>query len=70
MGVRLEGIAFERNILRQMPIFYHAEAVTKICQLMHAEMVTCLWDKHGIWTVGDTEQMAMVLEKDSHKNNK
>jgi hypothetical protein len=70
MGVRLEGIAFEREILRQMPIFYHAEATTKARQLKHAETIACLRNKHGIWTVGEAERMAINLEKDTHKNNK
>jgi hypothetical protein len=70
MGVRLEGIAFVRNILQHMLLYYHAEASPKIRQLMHAETVTCLQDRHKIWSVSDTELMAMNLEKPAHKNNK
>ncbi|THU83636.1 hypothetical protein K435DRAFT_601877, partial [Dendrothele bispora CBS 962.96] len=60
-GLRMEGISFERAILREMPIWHHAQADPKIRRLTNSRASKCLQTKHNLTTVGDAEDLAAVL---------
>ncbi|KAJ7183869.1 hypothetical protein C8R46DRAFT_841956, partial [Mycena filopes] len=49
--VRPEGIAFSRDILREMPVWYHREADPGIRRLNHSEPADCLRDRHRVISV-------------------
>jgi hypothetical protein len=59
-----------REILRQMPIWYHREADTKIRRAAHSQRAICLRKTHHISTVGETEALAKVSEEQNHKRRK
>ncbi|KAE9383915.1 hypothetical protein BT96DRAFT_843115, partial [Gymnopus androsaceus JB14] len=65
-GLRIKGIAFSRNILWTMPIWYHKEANQKIRTMNHTTASICLRSKHGIRTVGDAESMANLAQSNDH----
>ncbi|THU77988.1 hypothetical protein K435DRAFT_597321, partial [Dendrothele bispora CBS 962.96] len=60
-GLRIEGISFERNILREMPIWYHTQAAPKIRRLTNSRASKCLQNKHILTKVGEAEDLAAVL---------
>lgn len=66
-GLRREGLAFHRNILRQMPIWLHGEADPKIRRLIHSKVSECLRDNHLIRTVNDAEALARILRNPEHE---
>lgn len=66
LKVRPEGLAFSREILRQMPIWYHREADKKIRSLNHAATSDCLRDKHGVLLVGEAEKIARCENTAGH----
>ncbi|TFY59887.1 hypothetical protein EVJ58_g5494 [Rhodofomes roseus] len=65
-GIRREGLAFERDILRSMPIWYHGEADARLRRLQHSKTSRCLQDNHQIMTVGETETLASNLNSPGH----
>ncbi|THU83858.1 hypothetical protein K435DRAFT_733727, partial [Dendrothele bispora CBS 962.96] len=65
-GLRIEGMAFSRSIIRQMPIWYHKEADSIIRTLNHTQASQCLKKNHAVRTVGDTETLANMLQNDQH----
>ncbi|KAL1671128.1 hypothetical protein EV122DRAFT_189558, partial [Schizophyllum commune] len=68
-GVRLEGIAFSREILRRMPMWYHKYADKTRMNLIAAKSkaTECLRDNHKLRTVGDFELMASHRSEPEHK---
>ncbi|THV02272.1 hypothetical protein K435DRAFT_653642, partial [Dendrothele bispora CBS 962.96] len=73
-GLRIEGIAFERDILREMPIWYHSQADSKIRRLTGSRASKCLLIKHNLTTVGEAEDLAAILvtvegRPNPHENN-
>ncbi|KAJ3966699.1 hypothetical protein EV361DRAFT_933969, partial [Lentinula raphanica] len=54
-GVRLDGLAFSRDIIRQMPMWLHIEAEVK-----------CLKKNHAVRTVGDAETLARKSQTARH----
>ncbi|THV01200.1 hypothetical protein K435DRAFT_632724, partial [Dendrothele bispora CBS 962.96] len=66
-NLRIEGIAFSKEIARQMPIWHHMEADSSIKQLSHTLASKCLKLKHNVRTVGDAEELAKNLEEEEHK---
>ncbi|KAJ3845828.1 hypothetical protein EV368DRAFT_20285, partial [Lentinula lateritia] len=66
-GVRMEGLAFSRDIIRQMPIWLHIEAV-KLRRLNRSREVECLKSNHNVQTVGDAETIARKLRTTRHTN--
>ncbi|THU86863.1 hypothetical protein K435DRAFT_682856 [Dendrothele bispora CBS 962.96] len=60
-GLRMEGISFERAILREMPIWHHAQADSKIRRLTGSKASKCLQNKHNLTTVGGAEDLAAAL---------
>ncbi|KAJ3871288.1 hypothetical protein F5051DRAFT_314280, partial [Lentinula edodes] len=65
-GLRIEGIAFSRQILRSMPIWYHKEADQNIRTMNHTTASICLRMKHQIRTVGDTLDIAGRQQNPNH----
>lgn len=65
-GLRREGIAFSRDILRDMPIWQHGEADPKLHRLNHSIASKCLHDNHKVLTVGDTEYIANLASDAGH----
>ncbi|KAJ7673856.1 hypothetical protein DFH06DRAFT_978680, partial [Mycena polygramma] len=49
--VRPEGLAFSRETLRQMPIWYHREANKRIRRLNSSAASKCLRGQHNVLTV-------------------
>ncbi len=68
-AVRIEGLAFSRNILNAMPMWDHAEADrTKLVRLTFpSRLLTCLMDKHEAITVGDFAELATGLDDPDHR---
>ncbi|KAJ4469749.1 hypothetical protein C8J55DRAFT_386713, partial [Lentinula edodes] len=64
-NVRLDGLAFSRNIIRQMPIWFHIES-PKIRRLNRSQESKCLLHKHNVRTVGDTENIARMTRTARH----
>ncbi|KAF8178319.1 hypothetical protein K438DRAFT_1470821, partial [Mycena galopus ATCC 62051] len=67
--VRPEGLAFSREILRQMPIFFHREADAGIRRLNNSKPSICLRDKHMVRLVGDAEKIALGRRVRAHQNS-
>ncbi|THU93283.1 hypothetical protein K435DRAFT_613767, partial [Dendrothele bispora CBS 962.96] len=65
-GLRIEGIAFLRGVIRQMPIWYHKEADPTIRTLNHTQASQCLKKKHAVRNVGDAEALANMLRNSQH----
>ncbi|KAF5373439.1 hypothetical protein D9615_009490 [Tricholomella constricta] len=68
-GLRTEGIAFPKEIVRQRPIWYHSDADRKIRRMNHGVISECLKSKHIIRTVGDTETLANLLDIPEHQDH-
>ena len=64
--VQLEGRAFSRNIIRQMPIWYHSES-QDIRKMVHSHESECLRESHDVKTVYDVEKLARNLQTQGHK---
>ncbi|KAJ7054001.1 hypothetical protein C8F01DRAFT_920621, partial [Mycena amicta] len=67
-GVRLEGIAFPKEAMRQMPIWYHGEANEGIRKLNNSEASRCLLTNHQVRTVGDAEDVAKLQIAPRHRD--
>ena len=67
LGLRREGLAFERGILRDMPMWMHGEANDKLRRLNHSKASKCLQSNHNLRTVGDAENIAGGLDNPGHK---
>ncbi|KAH9890115.1 hypothetical protein C8Q73DRAFT_619887, partial [Cubamyces lactineus] len=70
-GLRLEGRAFSRQILRSMPMWDHAEAdKAKVRRLGSQSRATaCLKNTHKLITVGDFERFAAERDDPDHNRN-
>lgn len=70
-GLRLEGLAFSRDILHAMPMWDHEYAAKK--ELSHltypSRVVTCLRQNYGAMTVGEFEKLADVLCNPQHRRS-
>ncbi|KAH9858876.1 hypothetical protein C2E23DRAFT_718170, partial [Lenzites betulinus] len=67
-NLRVEGLAFARTILREMPIWDHGQAEVRAIRRLAipAAVVTCLYKNHGVRTVGDCERLASSLQSIGH----
>ncbi|OJT14554.1 Transposon TX1 uncharacterized 149 kDa protein [Trametes pubescens] len=67
-GLRQEGLAFSRGILRSMPIWGHAQSDQRLMKkLSTASAVTrCLKRNHAMVTVGDCERLLGYASTDGH----
>ncbi len=68
-GVRLEGLAFSRAILKDMPLWDHAHAdKIRLSRLtVPSKLLTCLQDNHRARSVGDFLTLGATLEDATHK---
>ncbi|KAF8160577.1 hypothetical protein K438DRAFT_1479563, partial [Mycena galopus ATCC 62051] len=67
--VRPEGLAFSKEIIRQMPIFFHREADPAIRRMNSSRASICLRDRHRMRLVGDAEKIALGKRVHAHQNN-
>ncbi|KAF8079075.1 hypothetical protein FPV67DRAFT_1389245, partial [Lyophyllum atratum] len=68
-GVRPEGLAFTKDLVRQRPIWFHSDADPKIRRHAHGRAAVCLRDNHGVRSVGDAERVAARLVSPLHQPN-
>ncbi|KAJ3737947.1 hypothetical protein EV360DRAFT_58583, partial [Lentinula raphanica] len=68
-GAQLEGLAFSREILCQMPIWYHIES-RSIRHLNRGRESSCLRDNHQVCTVGEAETLAKMKGTPRHTNRR
>ncbi|CDO76537.1 hypothetical protein BN946_scf184769.g1 [Trametes cinnabarina] len=68
-NLRLEGLAFSRSILRNMPMWDHCQTDLKAVRrlALPSAVVTCLKNKHNLRTVGDFESLAAHLHEPNHQ---
>ncbi len=68
-GVRLEGLAFSRAILKDMPLWDHAHAdKIRLGRLtVPSRLLTCLQENHRARSVGDFLTLGATLEDAAHK---
>ncbi|KAL1943280.1 hypothetical protein VTO73DRAFT_4355 [Trametes versicolor] len=68
-GLRQEGIAFSRSILREMPMWDHAHVVAKEMSRLTVKsaVMRCLKKNHGLRVVGDFEELANTLLNRNHR---
>ncbi len=68
-GVRLEGLAFSRNILTSMPMWDHQYADRiKLGRLtVPSKLLTCLQQAHAMATVGDCLELTRALQRRDHR---
>ncbi|RPD58237.1 hypothetical protein L226DRAFT_427297, partial [Lentinus tigrinus ALCF2SS1-7] len=68
-GLRLEGLAFSRNIMRSVPMWDHPHArrkeLSRLCY--QSKVTTCLRSNHRARTVGDFERLASTLDEPGHR---
>lgn len=64
-GLRMEGLAFSREILRKMPIWLHREA-DGLRVIHNSKETRCLRDNHKVKTVGETETIAKLSRTARH----
>ncbi|KAL1661999.1 hypothetical protein GGF50DRAFT_35622, partial [Schizophyllum commune] len=71
-GVRLEGLAFSREILRKMPMWYHTYADRRQMNTLasKSKATECLKDGHKLRTVGDFEEMAAHRSEPEHRQRR
>ncbi len=71
-GVRLEGLAFARTILRAMPMWNHSNADrTRLSNLSRPSKIrTCLLMNHNARTVADFEKLAAEIDTPLHRPKK
>ncbi|KAH7879295.1 uncharacterized protein C8R40DRAFT_1036448, partial [Lentinula edodes] len=68
-GLRLDGLAFSRNIIRQMPIWLHSES-KEIKRQHNNNVCKCLRKNHDVKTVGDAEKIAKLTHTTRHTNRR
>ncbi|KAL1740805.1 ribonuclease H-like domain-containing protein [Schizophyllum fasciatum] len=67
-GLRPEGLAFSRQILCEMTMWYHCEADPSIRRLAsHSNASKCLRLNHKLRTVGDFEALAAKRSEPTHR---
>jgi len=63
----MEGLSFSRETLRELPLWYHREANTRIRSLNCAMASRCLRDDHLIQTVGEAMDIAEIDQNNEHQ---
>ncbi len=68
-GLRLEGLAFSRDILNSMPMWGHAQADRKQLSRLTfpSKLLTCLQSRHRVRSVGDFVELATILDDPAHQ---
>ncbi|OJT10530.1 Transposon TX1 uncharacterized 149 kDa protein [Trametes pubescens] len=69
-GLRQEGLAFSKEILRRMPIWDHAQGdrTTGRSLASRSAATACLKKNHKVRTVGDCEKIAAVIRDSTHRD--
>ncbi|KAH8826765.1 hypothetical protein DL96DRAFT_1417281, partial [Flagelloscypha sp. PMI_526] len=67
--VRLEGIAIERDLLLEMPIWLHKKADKRTRRLMNSAASRCLRERHGVRTVADAVSAETILGSHDHRQS-
>lgn len=65
-NVRLNGIAFSRNVMQELPIWFHFAVDPKLRRITRGKTVECLISKHKVRMVGDAETLFMHLRVQNH----
>ncbi len=67
-GLRLEGLAFSRNIIRSMPMWNHvyADRIRLSRLSVPSKTISCLQEKHKARSVGDFETLAVLCQSSAH----
>ncbi|KAJ3998001.1 hypothetical protein F5050DRAFT_1556763, partial [Lentinula boryana] len=65
-NLQIEGIAFSRNIIQDMPIWYHKEGVQAIRIMNSTAASQCLKQKHKLHTVGEAADLAALDQIEDH----
>ncbi|KAF5367955.1 hypothetical protein D9758_004520 [Tetrapyrgos nigripes] len=67
--IRQEGLAYSREILREMPIWLHGHANARIHLLNRSAASECLKKEnhHNLRTVGQAEDLAARLQEEEHE---
>ncbi|KAJ3978958.1 hypothetical protein F5890DRAFT_1422050 [Lentinula detonsa] len=68
-GTRLEGLAFPKNITREMPVWYHAE-VPETSKSYNQQQNKCLRENHNVRTVGNMEHEAKKIHTIRHSRRR
>ncbi len=70
-GLRLEGLAFSRRILRSMPMWNHTYAErTRLSRLStQSKLISCLQVRHKALLVGDFERLTTLCCRRDHKSS-
>jgi hypothetical protein len=69
-NTKMDGLAFAREVMRGMPIWYHFKSRTDRGAFNRGQETNCLKNKHKIRTVGDTENLARRLDTPGHRNRR
>ncbi|KAF8869203.1 hypothetical protein CPB85DRAFT_1241644, partial [Mucidula mucida] len=65
-NVTLDGLALSREILREMPIWYHIKSKGMRGLFNRGVQVKCLKMRHEVRTVGDAEKLALLTGGNRH----
>ncbi len=68
-GLRVEGLAFSKDIINAMPMWDHlyADRIPLGRLTVPSRLLSCLQDRHALKTVGDFNALAQVLENATHR---
>ncbi|KAI5823619.1 hypothetical protein K523DRAFT_403630 [Schizophyllum commune Tattone D] len=67
-GLGLEGLAFSRDILCVMVMWYHHKASLRIWRLaVQSNATSCLKNRHRLMTVGNFERMAVKRSEPTYR---
>lgn len=58
-GVRLEATVVSKDLMRQMPVWFHIGANQDLNRLNNYYYANCLRDKHKVTTIGDIETIVI-----------
>ncbi|KAK6988349.1 hypothetical protein R3P38DRAFT_2454366, partial [Favolaschia claudopus] len=69
--VKMEGLAFSREVMRSLPIWYHIRSTAKRGIFNRGTQVECLKRRHKVLTVvsvGEAEALARRLDVQGHRS--
>ncbi|KAF8912564.1 hypothetical protein CPB85DRAFT_1192624, partial [Mucidula mucida] len=69
-NVTLDGLALSRDILPEMPIWYHIKSEGTRGLFNRGAQIKCLKLKHKVRTVGDAEQLALQTGGNRHTHRR
>ncbi|KAK7016574.1 hypothetical protein R3P38DRAFT_2541930, partial [Favolaschia claudopus] len=66
--VKMEGLAFSREVMRSLPIWYHIKSTAKRGIFNRGKEVECLKRRHKVVSVGEAEALARRLDAQGHRS--